>query len=151
MDGLSPKDFQDMHSTVAEIRIDERLRSHIPALKPEEYNQLEANILSRLPEVLRHARPEPLVLGWTHPDRAIRRSVGRIVDTFCERLRKRTTPDFIAAFGRRLPRSQKASLLPSSPSMRVWSAARSIAGSSAILPNEHHVRWLMANDPVAHA
>jgi len=56
----------------------------------------------------------------TRPDRAIRRSVGRIVDTFCERLRKRTTPDFIAAFGLRLPRSQKASLLPLSPSMRVW-------------------------------
>jgi Predicted membrane protein (DUF2254) len=107
--------------------------------------------LSRLPEVLRHARPELLVSGWTLLDRAIRRSVGRIVDTFCERLRKRTTPDFIAAFGRRLPRSQKASLLPSSPGMRVWSAARSIAGSSAILPNERPVRWLMANDPVAHA
>jgi len=41
-------------------------------------------------------------------------------------LRKRTTPDFIGAFWR-LPRSQKASLLPSSPSMRVWSAVRSIA------------------------
>ena len=107
--------------------------------------------LSRLPEVLRHARPEPLVSGWTQPDRAIRRSVGRSVDTFCERLRKRTTPDFIAAFERRLPRSQKASLVPLSPSMRVWSAARSIAGSSAILPNQRHVRWLMANDLVAHA
>src|ERR1700760_5021378 len=80
-----------------------------------------AERLSRSPEVLLHARPEPLVSGWTHPDRAIRCSVGRIVDTFCERLRKRTTPDFIAAIGQQLPRSQKASLLPSSPSMRVWS------------------------------
>jgi hypothetical protein len=52
-------------------------------------------------------------------------------------LRKRTTPDFIGAFGR-LPRLQTASLLPSSPSMRVWSAVR-------------HLRWLMANDPVDHA
>jgi hypothetical protein len=65
-------------------------------------------------------------------------------------LRKRTTRDFIGAFGR-LPRSQKASLLPSSPSTRVWSAARSIAGSSVILPNERHLRWLMANDPVDYA
>ena len=31
-----------------------------------------------------------MVSGWTHPDRAIRRSVGRIVDACCERLRKRT-------------------------------------------------------------
>jgi RNA polymerase sigma-32 factor len=106
--------------------------------------------LSRLPEVLRHACAEPMVSGWTHPDRAIRRSVGRSVDACCERLRKRTTRDFIGAFGR-LPRSQKASLLPSSPSTRVWSAARSIAGSSAILPNERHPRWLMANDPVVRA
>jgi hypothetical protein len=60
----------------------------------------------------------------TRPDRAIRRSVGRIVDTFCERLRKRTTPDFIAAFGRRLPRSQKASLLPSKPVAVVAKHAR---------------------------
>src|SRR3954466_15028460 len=97
---------------------------------------------------MRH--PEPMVSGWIHPDRAIRRSVGRIVDAFCERLRKRTTPDFIDAFGR-LPRLQKVSLLPSSPSMRVWSAARSIAGSSAILPNERPQRWLMADDPVDHA
>src|SRR6185295_12176970 len=90
--------------------------------------------LSRLPEVLRHARAEPMVSGWTHPDRAIRRSVGRSVDVCCERLSKRMTPDFIGAFGQ-LPRLQKASRLPSSPSMRVLSAARSIAGSSAILPN----------------
>src|SRR6185437_15708952 len=50
-------------------------------------------------------------------------SVGQIVDACCERFRKRTMPDFIAAFGRRLPRSQNASLSPSSPSMREWSAA----------------------------
>ena len=60
----------------------------------------------------------------TRPDRAIRRSVGRSVDTFCERLRKRTTPDFIAAFGLRLPRSQKASLLPSKPVAVVAKHAR---------------------------
>src|SRR5205807_4394673 len=84
-------------------------------------------ILSRLPEVLRHARAELMVSGWTHPDRAIRRSVGRSVDACCERLSKRTTPDFIGAFGQ-LPRLQKVSLLPSSPSTRVWNAARSIAG-----------------------
>ena len=106
--------------------------------------------LSRLPEVLRHARAEPMISGWTHPDRAIRRLVGRSVDACCERLSKRTTPDFIGAFGQ-LPRSQKVSLLPSLPSMRVWNAAQSIAGSSAILPNEHHLRWLMANDPVVRA
>jgi transposase len=46
-------------------------------------------------------------------------------------LSKHTTPGFIGAFGQ-LPRSQKVSLLPSLPSMRVWSAARSIAGLSAI-------------------
>ena len=92
----------------------------VPAIAENRLHGAEPNRLSRLPEVLRHARPEPLVSGWTHPDRAIRRSDGRIVDTFCERLRKRTTPDFIAAFGLRLPRSQKASLLPLSPSMRVW-------------------------------
>src|SRR3954464_9331467 len=74
--------------------------------------------LSRLPEVLRHARAEPLVSGWTHPDRAIRRSVGRSVDACCKRLSKRTTPDFIGAFGQ-LPRLQKVRLLPSLPSMRV--------------------------------
>jgi hypothetical protein len=107
-------------------------------------------MLSRLPEVLRHARAELMVSGWTHPDRAIRRSVGRSVDACCERLSKRTTPDFIGAFGR-LPRLQKVSLLPSSPSTRVWNAARSIAGLSAILPNERHLRWLMANDPVVRA
>ena len=106
--------------------------------------------LSRLPEVLRHARPEPMVSGWAHPDRVIRRSVGRIVDAFCERLRKRTTLNFIGGFGR-LPRLQKANLLPSSPGMRVWSAARSIAGSSAILLNGRHLHWLMASDPVDHA
>jgi len=39
-------------------------------------------------------------------------------------LRKRTTPDFIAAFGRRLPRSQKASLLPSKPVAVVAKHAR---------------------------
>jgi SRSO17 transposase len=106
--------------------------------------------LSRLPEVLRHARTEPMVSGWTHPDRAIRRSVGRSVEACCERLNRRTTPDFIGAFGR-LPRSQKVSLLPSLPSMRVWNAARSIVGLSAILPNERPLRWLMANDPVVRA
>src|SRR5690242_17298506 len=109
-----------------------------------------AYCLSRLPEVLRHARTEPMVSGWTHPDRAIRRSVGRSVEACCERLNRRTTPDFIGAFGR-LPRSQKVSLLPSLPSMRVWNAARSIVGLSAILPNERHLRWLMANDPVVRA
>src|SRR5690348_13823176 len=107
-------------------------------------------ILSRLPEVLRHAHAEPMVSGWTHPNRAIRRSVGRSVDACCERLSKRTTPDFIGAFGQ-LPKLQKVSLLPSSPSMHVLNAARSIAGSSAILPNERHLRWLMANDPVVRA
>jgi len=30
-------------------------------------------------------------------------------------------------------------------------AARSIVGLSAILPNERHLRWLMANDPVVRA
>ena len=70
--------------------------------------------------------------------------------TPCGRLRRRTTPDFIGAFGQLL-RSQKVSLLPSLPSVRVWNAARSIAGSSAILPNERHLRWLMANDPVDYA
>jgi hypothetical protein len=47
-----------------------------------------------------------MVSGWTHPDRAIRRSVGRSVDACCKRLSKRTTPDFIGAFGQ-LPRLQK--------------------------------------------
>jgi hypothetical protein len=111
----------------------------------------EKKPLSRLPEVLRHARPEPLVSGSTHTQIELSDVQLEIVDTFCERMRKRTTPAFTGAFGRRLPRLQKASLLPSSPSMRAWSAARSIAGSSAILSNERHVRWLMANDPVAHA
>ena len=82
-------------------------------------NNLHRFHLSRLPEVLRHAHAEPMVSGWTHPDRAIRRSVGRSVEVCCERLSKRMTPDFIGAFGR-LPRSQKVSLLPSLPSMRVW-------------------------------
>jgi len=58
--------------------------------------------------------------------------------------------DFIDAFGR-LPRLQKASLWPWSPSVRVWDAAQSIAGSNAVLPNERHQRWLMADDPVARA
>jgi hypothetical protein len=107
-------------------------------------------LLSRLPEVLRHARAEPMVSGWTHPDRAIRRSVGRSVDACCERLSKHTTPGFIGAFGQ-LPRLQKVSQLPSLPSMRVWNAARSIAGLSAILPKERHLHWLMANDPVVRA
>src|SRR3954451_21197973 len=91
-----------------------------------------------------------MVSGWTHPDRAIRRSVGRSVDACCKRLSKRTTPDFIGAFGQ-LPRLQKVRLLPWSPNARVWDAARSIAGSSGILPNERHLRWLMANDPVVRA
>jgi hypothetical protein len=103
--------------------------------------------LSRLPEVLRHVRAEPMVSGWTHPDRAIRRSVGRSVEACCERLNKRTTPDFIGAFGQLL-RLQKVSLLPSLPSVRAWNAARSIVGSNAILLSERHLRWLMANDPV---
>jgi hypothetical protein len=84
-----------------------------------------------------------MVSGWTHPDRAIRRSVGRSVDACCGRLNKRTTPDFIGAFGQLL-RSQKVSLLPSSPSMRVWSAARSIAGSSAILLGPLRNLWVAA-------
>src|ERR1700760_3206532 len=107
-------------------------------------------LLSRLPEVLRHVRAEPMVSGWTRPDRAIRRSVGRSVDACCERLNKRTTPDFIGAFGQLL-RSQKVSLLPSLPSVRAWNAARSIVGSNAILLSERHLRWLMANDPVVRA
>jgi replication initiator protein len=108
------------------------------------------HVLSRLPEVLRHAHAEPMVSGWTHPDRAIRRSVGRSVDACCERLSKRATPDFIGAFGQS-PRLQKVSLLPSLPSMRVWNAARSIAGLSAILPDERRLRWSIANDPVVRA
>src|ERR1700748_1268784 len=91
-------------------------------------------LLSRLPEVLRHARAEPMVSGWTHPDRAIRRSVGRSVDACCARLSKRTTPECIGALGQ-LIRLQKVSLLPSLPGMRVWNAVRSIAGLSAIWPN----------------
>jgi hypothetical protein len=38
-----------------QIRINERLRSHFPALKPEEYNQLEANILA-------HGCQSPLIV-----------------------------------------------------------------------------------------
>src|SRR4051794_11213152 len=39
-----------------QIRIDERLRSHIPALKPDEYLQLEQNILA-------HGCQSPLI-AW---------------------------------------------------------------------------------------
>jgi hypothetical protein len=58
--------------------------------------------------------------------------------------------DFIDAFGR-LPRLQQASLWTWLPDGRVWDAARSIAGSSVILLNERHLRWLMGDDPVARA
>jgi hypothetical protein len=63
---------------------------------------------------------------------------------------KRTTRDFIDAFVR-LPGLQKASLWPWSPNAHVWNAARSIAGSSAIWPNERHQRLPMTDDPGARA
>jgi hypothetical protein len=38
-----------------QIRIDERLRTHIPKLREDEYNQLEANILA-------HGCQSPLIV-----------------------------------------------------------------------------------------
>jgi hypothetical protein len=58
-------------------------------------------------------------------------------------------PGFIGAFGRLL-KLQKVSLLPSSPSMRVWGQYdRSL--DRALPLNKRHLRSLMANDPVDHA
>src|SRR3954449_5780716 len=95
-------------------------------------------------------RAESTVSGWTPPDRPIRHSVGLIAGVCRKRLLRRGTRDFIDAFGR-LPRLPQASLWTWLPNARVWDAAPSIAGSSAIWLNKRRQRWLIEDDRVVHA
>src|SRR6201986_5028456 len=101
-------------------------------------------------EACDRCRAESTVSGWTHPDRPIRHSVGLIASVCRKRLLRRATRDFIHAF-RLLPRLPQVSLWTRLPNARVWDAAQSIAGSSAIWLNKRRQPWVMKDDPVVHA
>src|ERR1700761_2180573 len=93
---------------------------------------------------------ESTVSGWTHPDRPIRHSVGLIAGVCRRRLLRRGTRGFIDAL-RLLPRLPQVSLWTRLPNARVWDAAQSIAGSSAIWLNKRRQRWLIKDDLVVRA